>query len=188
METPLEPHSLADLKRDWVRYSTTERAMDLSKLTFVKLPSKKLGTGSDFLLNSIKKVEKQTFPFNEALDFNAELLKRSTNLCCAFTEVDRKLELLGYVVYVRSKLITRVHKVCVVEEQRGKGIGKWMLGLVLAELKKGGAGTVDLWVDKNREVARRLYITSGFQERETVENYYSPGRDATRMAIELRDF
>lgn len=162
--------------------------MDLSKLTFVKLPSKKLGADSDFLLSSIKKVEKRTFPSNEALDFNVELPKRTTNLWCAITQADKKLELFGYVVYGRSKLVTRVHKVCVVEEQRGKGIGKWMLGLVLVDLKKGGAGTVDLWVDKNKEVARRLYITCGFRERETVENYYSPGRDAIRMAIELGDW
>lgn len=162
--------------------------MDLSKLTFVKLPSKKLGTDSDFLLNAIKQVEKRTFPSNEALDFNMELPKRITSLYCAFTQIGKKLELLGYIVYGRSKLVTRVHKVCVVEEQRGKGIGKWMLGLVLADLKKGGAGTVDLWVDKNREVARRLYITCGFGERETVENYYSRGRDAIRMAIELGDW
>lgn len=161
--------------------------MDLSKLTFVKLPSKKLGTGSESLLDSIKKIEKHTFPSNEAFDFDTELSKRSTNLRCAFTQVGTKLEVLGYVVYVRSKLITRIHKVCIVEGQRGKGLGKWMLGLVLAELKKGGAGTVDLWVDKNREVARRLYITCGFQERETVENYYSLGRDAIRMVIGLRE-
>lgn len=162
--------------------------MDLSKLTFVKLPSKKLGTDSDFLLSSIKKVEKWTFPSNEALDFNVELSKRTTNLWCAFTQTGKKLELFGYVVYGRSKLVTRVHKVCVVEEQRGKGIGKWMLSLVLVDLKKGGTGTVDLWVDKNREVARRLYITCGFRERETVENYYSLGRHAIRMAIELGDW
>lgn len=162
--------------------------MDLSKLTFVKLPSKKLGADSDFLLSSIKKVEKRTFPSNEALDFNVELPKRTTNLWCAFTQACEKLELFGYVVYGRSKLVTRVHKVCVVEEQRGKGIGKWMLSLVLVDLKNGGAGTVDLWVDKSREVARRLYIACGFRERETVENYYSPGRDAIRMAIELGDW
>lgn len=159
--------------------------MDLSKLMFVKLPSKRLGAGSDFLLDSIKRVEKRTFPSNEALNFSIELPKRVTNLCCAFTKIDKGLEMLGYVVYVRSKLVTRIHKVCVVEEQRGKGIGKWMLGLVLADLGRGGAGTVDLWVDESREVARRLYITCGFQERETVEHYYSPGRDAIRMAIEL---
>lgn len=102
--------------------------------------------------------------------------------------VGENLELFGYVVYVRSKLVTRVHKVCVVEERRGQGVGKWMLGFVLADLKKGGTGTVDLWVDKSREVARKLYITCGFEERETVENYYSAGRDAIRMEIELRDW
>lgn len=162
--------------------------IDLSKLTFIKLPSKKLGTNSDFLLNSIKQVEKRTFPSNEALDFNAELPKRITNLYCAFVQVGQKPELCGYIVYVRSKLITRVHKVCVVEERRGQGIGKWMLGLVLADLKKGGAGTVDLWVDRSREIARKLYITCGFEEKETVENYYSAGRDAIRMEVKLGDW
>lgn len=163
-------------------------AIDLSKLTFVKLPSKKLGSGSDSLLISIKQVEKRSFPSNEALDLNTELLKRTTNLYCAFTQIGKKLELCGYVIYVRSKLATRIHKVCVVENKRGQGIGKWMLGLVMADLRKGGAGTVDLWVDKSRDIARRLYMTCGFEERETVGNYYSSGRDAIRMETKLTNW
>lgn len=160
--------------------------MDLSKLIFVKLPSKNLGSDSDVLLNSIRQVEKRSFPSNEVLDFSAELLKRTTNLYCAFTKTENVPDLCGYIVYVRSKLVTRVHKVCVVKNKRGQGIGKWMMDLVLSDLGKGGAEIVDLWVDKSREIARKLYETCGFEERETVENYYSGGRDALRMEINLR--
>jgi ribosomal protein S18 acetylase RimI-like enzyme len=161
--------------------------MDLSKLAFIKLPSKKLGSGSDILLNSIKQVEKRSFPSNEAFDFNTELPKRTTNLYCAFAKTGNEPELCGYIVYVRSKLVTRIHKVCVVEKKRGQGIGRWMMDHVLVDLKKGGAGIVDLWVDKNREIARKLYEACGFEKRETVENYYSGGRDAVRMEINLCD-
>ncbi|KAG0136730.1 acyl-CoA N-acyltransferase [Tuber indicum] len=162
--------------------------MNFTELSFVKPPAKKLRNSSDPLLRSVKQVEKRTFPAGEIFDFDSELAKRTTHFYCALrggVGDSRDLELYGYIVFVRSKLITRIHKVCVVEEQRGKGVGKWMLGLVLSELRKGGAEKVDLWVDIDKEAARRLYLSCGFEERETVNDYYSTGRHGIRMEVTL---
>ncbi|KAG0643849.1 acyl-CoA N-acyltransferase [Tuber brumale] len=162
--------------------------MDFTELSFVKPPAKKLRNSSDPLLHSVKQVEKRTFPTGEIFDFDNELAKRTTHFYCALrggVGDSRDSELYGYIVFVRSKLITRIHKVCVVEEQRGKGVGKWMLDLALAKLKKGGAEKVDLWVDTDREAARRLYLSCGFEERETVNDYYSTGRHGIRMEVTL---
>ncbi|KAL7275986.1 polarity establishment/cellular polarization [Rhizina undulata] len=117
------------------------------------------------LLTSIKQIEKRTFPTNEAFHFDSELPKRTTNLYCAYLPGPKgTFKIYGYTVYVRSKLVTRIHKVCVVEEQRGKGIGKWMVGLVLRDLKKGGSTTVDLWVDESRDAAWKLVISYKFPD------------------------
>ncbi|KAI5784665.1 acetyltransferase, GNAT family [Geopyxis carbonaria] len=153
--------------------------LDLNSLSFTKLPAKSLKASRD-LLAGIKNVEKRTFPTKEAFEFDNELRKRTTSLYCAY---DEHAKLYGYVVYVRSKLATRIHKVCVIEQYRQKGVGKWMMSLVLRELQKGAAGKVDLWVDTAREPARRLYHACGFQEKEVVQNYYSAGRDGVRMEI-----
>ncbi|CUS14658.1 unnamed protein product [Tuber aestivum] len=162
--------------------------MNFTELSFVKPSAKELRSPSDPLLRSVKQVEKRTFPTSEIFDFDGELAKRTTHFYCALrgsVGKSRDLELYGYIVFVRSRLVTRIHKVCVVEEQRGKGVGKWMLGLVLAELRKGGAEKVDLWVDADREAARRLYLSCGFEERETVNDYYSAGRHGIRMEATL---
>lgn len=153
--------------------------LDLNSLRFTKLPSKSLKASQD-LIAGIKNVERRSFPTNEAFEFDNELGKRTTSLYCAH---DENAKLYGYVVYVRSKLVTRIHKVCVLEKYRRKGIGKWMLSLVLQELRKGAAEKVDLWVDTAREPARRLYHSCGLQEKEIVQNYYSAGRDGVRMEI-----
>jgi ribosomal protein S18 acetylase RimI-like enzyme len=44
---------------------------------------------------------------------------------------------------------------------------------------------VHLWVDADREAARRLYLGSGFKERERVDDYYGPGRTGIKMVLDL---
>jgi len=159
-------------------------SVDLSSLAFVRLPAKTLAS-SDRLLCSIKQTEKRTFPTNEAFDFDSELKKRTTVLHCVYRKQKDGPELCGYAVYIRSKLVTRIHKVCVVERFHGQGIGKWMVDMVLKELKKAAAGSVDLWVDAGRIPARRLYEACGFKEVQVVRDYYSPGRNGIRMQMNL---
>ena len=56
---------------------------------------------------------------------------------------------------------------------------------VIEELRRSGASEVDLWVDKAREPARGLYKACGFEEMESVEDYYGGGRAGGRMELEL---
>ncbi|KAI5857134.1 acyl-CoA N-acyltransferase [Tricharina praecox] len=158
--------------------------VDLASLTFARLPGKSI-PASARLLAAIKQTEKRTFPGNEAFDFDSELKKRTTVLHCVYHTRADGPELCGYTVHIRSKLMTRIHKVCVVEPFREQGIGKWMVGMVLKELKKAAAENVDLWVDTTRVSARRLYEACGFKEVQIVRNYYSPGRDGIRMERNL---
>ncbi|KAI5809577.1 acyl-CoA N-acyltransferase [Peziza echinospora] len=168
--------------------SSKPTRVDLSSSIFVKLPSK--GALSPALLLSIKNAEKHTFPTSERFDFDSELLKRTTNLYCLYTKESGNKPnpiLLGYIVFLRTKALTRIHKVCVVESMRGQGIGTYMVTKVLKELKKGGAGQVDLWVDEARVPARALYKNCGFVEKETVLDYYGKGRNGIRMKFEFSE-
>ncbi|KAI5813931.1 acyl-CoA N-acyltransferase [Pyronema omphalodes] len=96
-----------------------------------------------------------------------------------------ELELIAYAVFIRTKQITRIHKVCTVDKYRRLGVGKWMMEQLINELKKARAEAVDLWVDKDRIPARALYKAMGFDEMEEVADYYSKGRDGIRMELNL---
>lgn len=157
--------------------------VDLTQLAFTRLPSKTLPSAdSARLLSAIKQVEKRSFPPSEAFDFDSELRKSTTSLYCAHSSGS---ELFGYIVFVRSKRLTRIHKVAVVDDCRRQGVGRWMLQRALKELRRGGASNVDLWVDVERRPAQMLYTSCGFEQMETVEDYYAPGRSARRMQIDL---
>ena len=156
----------------------------LGTLTLIRIPAKPTPV-SAALLAAIKGTERRTFPTSEAFDFDTELRKRTTVLCAA---VDAAGTLCGYVAYVRSRLATRVHKLCVVERLRRRGVGRWIMGEVMHELARGGAVEVDLWVDAGRAAARTLYVGCGFAARETVRDYYGAGRDGIRMAVDLREY
>jgi ribosomal protein S18 acetylase RimI-like enzyme len=162
----------------------TER-LDIASLAIVRLPSKAVSSSGQ-LLQAIKQTEKRTFPSSEAFDFDAELKKRTTALHCVYYQsANGGTELCGYSVYVRTKLVTRIHKVCVVERYRGQGIGRWMMEQVLRVLENTSAASVDLWVDAERIPARSLYRACGFLDMEMVRDYYSPGRDGIRMQMDL---
>lgn len=94
-------------------------------------------------------------------------------------------ELIAYAVFIRTKQMTRIHKVCTVDKYRRLGVGKWMMEQLINELKKARAEVVDLWVDKDRIPARALYKALGFEEMEVAVDYYSKGRDGIRMELRL---
>lgn len=161
--------------------------LEISSLDFTRLPSKTLPS-SNRLLAAVKQAEKRTFPPNEAFDFDAEIKKRTTNVYGVYHREagsGGRIDLCAYAVYARSKLATRIHKVCVLERYRRQGIGRWMMERLLEELVRASAASVDLWVDTSRIPARQLYGYCGFREMETVRGYYSPTRDAVRMELRL---
>ncbi|KMU73456.1 acetyltransferase [Coccidioides immitis RMSCC 3703] len=92
---------------------------------------------------------------------------------------------IGYAVYVRMKGTALLHKVCIAEPYRGQGVGRQLMAYIEQRLRREGCQAVQLWVDKDRAAARRLYARCGFEEQETVENYYGNGRTGIKMALEL---
>ncbi len=140
------------------------------------------------ILDVIKRVEKRTFPSNEALVFDQELKKRNTFLICVLEEEaarDRN-ELCAYMVYTRTKRVVLLHKLCVLETHRRKGVARWMLNELYDGMRKSGCGSIEIWVDEAREPAKNLYSSCGFVQVMKVENYYSPGRTGLKMIMFLQ--
>lgn len=125
------------------------------------------------ILAQIARIEKKTFPANEAFPFGEDLWKKKPNtrvLYAVSTASGVPRRLVAYAVYVRQKGVALLHKVCVVEAFRRQGIGMQLMNYIRQRLQKEGCQYIQLWVDKAREPARSLYNRSGFEEREgTVE-------------------
>lgn len=134
------------------------------------------------ILASMKQLEKRTFPAGEAFDFHIELPKRNTRVLVA---IQQETFVLGYLIYLRMKRTTLLHKVCVGAGHRGRGIGKALISEVIDKVKDEGCVTIQLWVDEARKAAEALYRNQGFEVVRRVEGYYAPGRVGLKMLLNL---
>ncbi|KAF2794745.1 acetyltransferas-like protein [Melanomma pulvis-pyrius CBS 109.77] len=130
----------------------------------------------------VAKVERKTFPSSEAFDFDAELKKKNTNMVLAMKDGGSN-ELVGYLVYLRMKRLALIHKICVVEQEREKGVGACLVHSLRQVLEKGGCCDIQLWVDEARKPARALYLSCGFQQIDQCLDYYGPGRTGLKMQL-----
>ncbi|KAJ5493453.1 hypothetical protein N7539_002199 [Penicillium diatomitis] len=142
------------------------------------------------ILAQIARSEKKTFPTNEAFAFGEELWKKKPNTRVLYTTrvaagVSSRRDLVAYAVYVRQKGVALLHKVCVIEAYRRQGVGRDLMLYIQQRLRKEGCQQIHLWVDEAREPARSLYRRCGFEERETIPDYYAPGRTGIKMVLDL---
>ena len=139
------------------------------------------------ILDQIKRAEKRMFPRKEAFDFDTELKKRNAQLTVVLdTTKSASYPLLAaYAVYVYTPSVALLHKVCVLEDYRRRGIAKKMLLSQHERLAHRGCGRIQLWVDEHRSSARQLYESISFETVGRVEDYYGPNRPALRMILQL---
>lgn len=143
------------------------------------------------ILAQIARVEKKTFPANEAMSIGEELWRKKPNTRVLYATIPRTSTaassppLVGYAVYVRQRGTALLHKVCVAEAYRRQGVGRQLMEHLRGRLLKEDCQMVQLWVDKAREPARCLYTRFGFGEREVIDDYYGPGRTGIRMTLDL---
>ncbi|KAJ5086336.1 Acetyltransferase GNAT family [Penicillium alfredii] len=155
-------------------------------LTITDIHSKKRNEALE-ILAQISRVEKKTFPTNEAFGFGEDLWRKKPNtrvLYATQTEGARS-DLIAYAVYVRQKGVALLHKVCVSPSHRRQGVGQQLMSYIQQRLRKEGCQSIQLWVDQAREPARALYLRCGFEEREQIPDYYAPGRTGIRMVLDL---
>ncbi|KAJ5630648.1 uncharacterized protein N7484_010748 [Penicillium longicatenatum] len=140
------------------------------------------------ILAQLTRIEKKTFPTNEAFGFGEELWRKKPNTRVIYATQAKegtRPELIAYAVYVRQKGVALLHKVCVIEACRRQGVGQQLMSYIQERLRKEGCQYIQLWVDKAREPARALYGRCGFKEQEEIPDYYAPGRTGIRMVLDL---
>lgn len=159
---------------------TTPNNNGLIVKELASLPPKERQT----ILEKVTKIEKKTFPSSEAFDFDSELRKRNTNMLVV-TEENDITDVVGYLIYLRMKRLTLLHKICVIEQARMKGVGKCLIHSLLLLVEKGGCGRIHLWVDEARKPATALYNSVGFQQIDRCSDYYGPGRTGLKMQLSI---
>jgi ribosomal protein S18 acetylase RimI-like enzyme len=138
------------------------------------------------IADKVAKLERKVFPAIEHFSYDVELKKKNTGLLLVFRENDNE-QLIAYLVYQRMRRLAWLHKLCVIEQERGRGLGKALIYYLRLQMEKGGCSTIFLWVDESRESARALYKSCGFQLSECRPDYYGPGRTALKLELELGD-
>jgi axial budding pattern protein 2 len=137
------------------------------------------------LLTEVKRIEKKTFPSSEAIDFETELKKRNTKVVLAVIGDGQSIEAVGYLLYLRMKRIVLLHKICVSQAHRQRGIGKALISSLRSRQENEGADCIQLWVDEDRAPARALYASLGFGQVDRCIDYYGPGRTGLKMLLKL---
>ena len=140
----------------------------------------------DNLVTQVKRAEKNTFTHNEVLDFDLELKKRNTNLAIV---VDRPpapavAVVAAYLILARTRKAVLLHKVCVLEDYRRRGIAKALLKMHCDYSMGQGCQRIQLWVDEANTPARCLYSSVGFVEIDRMEDYYTLGRNGIKMVFD----
>ncbi|EUC31479.1 hypothetical protein COCCADRAFT_101133 [Bipolaris zeicola 26-R-13] len=136
------------------------------------------------IADKVAKLEKKIFPAIEHFNYDVELKKKNTGLLLVFKEDDDE-RLIAYLVYQRMKRLAWLHKLCVVEQERQKGVGKALIRMFHYQMERGGCQTVFLWVDESRQSARALYASCGFEQSERRPDYYGPGRTALKLELTI---
>ena len=148
---------------------------------------KRLRVAKDELIHQVQHVEKKTFPRREAMDFSIELQKRNTDLVIIVDDAGlltpARPKMVAYMVSVHLKAGNAVllHKVCVSEDYRRRGIARLMLETQAKRLEKQGCTKMQLWVDEGNVSARQLYKVLGLAEVSRVNDYYAVGRPGIQM-------
>ncbi|KAH9309227.1 hypothetical protein KI387_037138, partial [Taxus chinensis] len=135
---------------------------------FMKTESKK-NRSSEYenekvLVEEIVKLERRIFPKHESLasSLYEELQKRNCGMIYACAAAEKKISLVGYVMYSwPSCLHASINKLAVREEYRRQGHGEALLMAAVEKCKTRNVQSISLHVDPIRTAAVSLYQKLG---------------------------
>lgn len=140
--------------------------------------------GRQAIADKIAKLERKVFPANEGFNYEIELKKKNIGLILAIKECNPD-QVVAYMVHQRLKRIVWLHKLCVIEEERQKGIAKCLIHALRHQMEMRGCQSIQLWVDEYRKPARALYDSCGFHQIEVRPDYYALGRAGLKMELSI---
>jgi ribosomal protein S18 acetylase RimI-like enzyme len=142
------------------------------------------------VLEQLTHLEKKAFPAYEVFLFDMKLVKQPNATVMFLTDdtpgtLTRLRPVQGYIVGVSFQGKMLLHKICVAECWRRRGIGKYLIDQIILRAQSMSSRSVELWVCESRIAARSLYTHCGFMEAQRMQDYYSIGRHAIKMVLNL---
>lgn len=85
------------------------------------------------------------------------------------------------------KVLDEAHitNIAVKSTERGKGIGKLLMSMLIAKAKESGVKTMSLEVRENNEAAIKMYLSFGFKIDGVRKRYYDYKFDAYNMSADI---
>src|SRR5256714_2583821 len=102
-------------------------------------------------------------PFQLPVDFAASMLRVESVDLSASLFVREKKQIVALALIARRGRNSRLAAFAVAPQQRGTGLGKWLLGEALAQAKARSDAAMDLEVIIGNTAAERLYEGMGFE-------------------------
>ncbi len=129
-------------------------------------------------LRQMAQIEREAFstPWTEAM-FIPEIEDESAHYLVG-TRQDEVICYGGYHLIFDEAHITNI---AVREDQRGKGLGKFLLSALIEDAKSAGAEAMTLEVKHSNTVAIKLYESFGFRVEGIRKRYYNNVDDALIM-------
>ena len=130
-------------------------------------------------------LDKELFPYSpwSASQYKEEF---STPTRYFVVAIDEQQSIVGYAgVFAPGEAEADILTVGVVPEQRGKGIGKALMGLITDWAKVQGSTAMMLEVKVDNAEAIGLYESLGYSKLNIRKDYFGPGLDAQVMRLEL---
>lgn len=148
-------------------------------LSLISLDIEKI-TISD--LKEIYEIEKRCYPY----PWKYQSLKNELNLPFAFHykfKINSKIA--GYCFCSLCLENLHINNFCIDKTYQKKGNGLIFLKYLIKEAKNYGVRILTLEVDTNNLKALSLYEKVGFEKDRTIKKFYSNGKDAQRMFLEV---
>lgn len=105
---------------------------------------------------------------HEQINFMLEMMYSETSLQqqmddgCQFIIVYDESEPVGFAAYQETKpSVFKLHKIYVLSSQQGKGTGRFVIDYIISNIKRQGATTLQLQVNRNNK-AKNFYGKLGF--------------------------
>lgn len=92
---------------------------------------------------------------------------------------------VGYMVAYEVMDEAELLNIAIVPDERGRGLGRGLLGRWLDGLRARGTAKVYLDVRESNTPAIELYRSFGFEQEGRRRRYYSNGEDALEMMVRL---
>jgi len=134
---------------------------------------------------AIEEIEKSCFPADRRTSPRALRHSFKSPIQSVWVAVSGQ-DAAGAMVLWHYPRSLRIFSVAVLPAYRGGGTGRRMMEEAFALAKKAGCTAVTLEADKSNRVLTGWYEKFGFEIKQTLRDYYSPGRHAVRMRLALK--